>query len=85
MQITSNSHTQYSNSFTIGLRLRLAGLLRPWEMGDWDDEEGVTVKRLTDGSLNQRVENPYDESAIPARALYQAKNAANKPKYPPAF
>lgn len=30
-------------------------------------------------------EKTYEESAIPANALYQAKNAANNPKYPPAF
>lgn len=33
----------------------------------------------------EAAESSYLESAIPAKALYHAKNAANMPKTPPAF
>lgn len=61
----------------------LAALLRPGEVGNGDDEEAVVhVSKMTRRSrdLNLEMTHLLELSAIPARALYQARKAANRPK-----
>lgn len=73
----------------------------PGEMGDGDDEETVKHRlaphtislpfppsRKTSKQQRQRKSKKthlFESSAIPAKALYQAANAASSPKKPPAL
>lgn len=61
------------------LATELATLLGPWEMGHWDHEEAMG--RQHQSSIRSRhATNLLELSAIPASALYQARNAAKRPK-----
>lgn len=52
----------------------------------WDDEEtGVMSACLSLLSQTEKKANLFESSAIPAKALYQAKNAASSAKKPPAL
>lgn len=69
---------------------------RPWEVCDGDDEEAV-MHRISAGLLvyhpymksidkeERWVTHLFESSAIPANALYHARNAASSPKKPPAL
>ena len=57
-------------------------------MCDWDDEETGVQSQLAVRCLvllYARKTCLFESSAIPAKALYQAKNAASSAKKPPAF
>ena len=57
-------------------------------MCDWDDEETGVQGQLVLTCLvllDERRTCLFESSAIPAKALYQAKNAASSAKKPPAF
>lgn len=67
-------------------------LRRPWEVEDGEDQEArISSQRncsfTEHGNVGCLIMDAYlfESSAIPARALYHAMKAANKPKKPPAL
>lgn len=55
-------------------------------MGYWDDKEaGANVSLASVVYQVERKAYLFESSAIPAKALYQARNAASNAKKPPAL
>ena len=75
----------HASARVVDLVASLAALVGPGEVGDGDDEEAVYLM-LANGIDKCEVEMTYlfELSAIPASALYQARNAAIRPNAPPA-
>ena len=68
----------------VNLLAALATLVRPGEVSDWDDEEAEACQYLSNSLVSKGKTDLFELSAIPASALYQARNAAMRPKAPPA-